>query len=83
MIPKIIHRMWLDKIVEDNMVPPKKYKPAIETFDKYNPDFKVEFWNMGKVKSLFNKYPINPFPIFPAPKCTQVGFSKVLAHMSS
>ena len=57
MIPKIIHRMWLDKTIDNNLYPPKKYKPLMDTFDKYNPEFKVEFWNMAKVKSLF-EYPV-------------------------
>lgn len=58
MIPKILHRMWLDKNIDNNMTPPKRYKQFMETFDKYNPDFKVEFWNMRKVRNLFYEYPI-------------------------
>lgn len=58
MIPKVIHRMWLDKNINNNMVAPKKYNNYIDTFNKYNPDFHVEFWNTEKVLNLFDKYPI-------------------------
>ena len=54
-IPKTIHRMWLDNKVSDNTVPPKKYNRFIESFDKHNPEFRVEFWNMNRVKKLFDQ----------------------------
>lgn len=58
MIPKIIHRMWLDKNIDNNTIVPKKYNKYIESFNKYNPEFKVEFWNRDKINKLFDEYPI-------------------------
>lgn len=57
MIPKIIHRMWLDKNINDNNYAPSKYDKFIKTFNKHNKEFAVEFWNMTRVKNLFDKYP--------------------------
>src|SRR5438876_687791 len=57
MIPKVIHRMWLDKKIANNNYVPKKYDKFIQSFDANNPDFKVIFWNMDKCKQLFEKYP--------------------------
>lgn len=58
MIPKILHRMWLDKKISNNENAPKKYDPFIKSFDDNNPDFITIFWNMDKVKKLFEEYPI-------------------------
>lgn len=57
MIPKIIHRMWLDKKIKNNLHFPKKYEKFVTSFDQHNPDFLVYFWNMEKVKNLFVTYP--------------------------
>ena len=57
MIPKIIHRMWLDRYVSDNIGVPEKYIEFIKSFNLYNPEFTVVFWNMDKIKKLFNDYP--------------------------
>lgn len=58
MIPKLIHRMWLDKNISNNTTAPNKYHKFIESFNRHNPEFKVEFWNMDRVKRLFDTYPI-------------------------
>jgi mannosyltransferase OCH1-like enzyme len=55
MIPKILHRMWLDKTILNNEHAPKKYDRFIKSFDEHNPDFRVMFWNMDKVKKLFDQ----------------------------
>lgn len=57
MIPKILHRMWLDKNVSDNKYAPKKYDRFIESFNHHNPEFTVMFWNMNKVENLFDNNP--------------------------
>lgn len=56
-IPKIIHRMWLDKNMDDNDVYPKKYNKFTKTFDDFNPEFTIEFWNIKRVNKLFDDYP--------------------------
>jgi mannosyltransferase OCH1-like enzyme len=54
MIPKIIHRMWLDKKYEKNTRAPSKYDNLIKSFDTMNPDFTSMFWNRHSIKKLFN-----------------------------
>jgi len=49
--------MWLDKNTLDNNYAPVKYNKFIESFDIHNKDFAVIFWNMKKVKRLFDDYP--------------------------
>lgn len=58
MIPKTIHRIWLDINIDDNTKAPAKYDKFLASFDKYNPEFKVEFWNMARVKKLFRDHPV-------------------------
>lgn len=53
MIPKIIHRMWLDKNDDFNTNFPEKYNNHVATFTQYHPEFTVYFWNMTRVKTLF------------------------------
>lgn len=57
MIPKILHRMWLDKNIPNNTTVPKKYRKHIDSFEKYNSDFDVYFWNMERVNYLFATNP--------------------------
>jgi inositol phosphorylceramide mannosyltransferase catalytic subunit len=57
MIPKVIHRMWLDRYETYNTSAPKKYDRSIATFNEHNPEFEVQFWNMARVKNLFESYP--------------------------
>lgn len=57
MIPKIIHHMWLDKNISNNENVPKKYDKFMKSFRIHNPDFQVMFWNMERVKKLFDDYP--------------------------
>ncbi|XWV25489.1 glycosyl transferase [Tupanvirus deep ocean] len=57
MIPKILHRMWLDKSITNNNYAPKKYDPFIKSFKDHNPDFQVMFWNMERVNQLFDRNP--------------------------
>jgi inositol phosphorylceramide mannosyltransferase catalytic subunit len=52
-IPKIIHRMWLDKNQDDNINFPAKYQEHIASFERHNPDFTTIFWNMRRVVQLF------------------------------
>jgi mannosyltransferase OCH1-like enzyme len=58
MIPKILHRMWLDKNITNNLVAPKKYDTFIKSFDDNNPEFKIMFWNMDLIKKLFDENPV-------------------------
>jgi inositol phosphorylceramide mannosyltransferase catalytic subunit len=57
MIPKILHRMWLDKSITNNDRAPKKYDKFIKSFDDHNPDFAVLFWNRDKIYGLFDNHP--------------------------
>jgi hypothetical protein len=54
-IPFIIHQMWLDVDTETNTVPCKKYVTEHYTLSikKLNPNFAYIFWNMEKVRELF------------------------------
>jgi hypothetical protein len=54
-IPKVIHQMWLDKVVKNNKEPPPKYNRLgyVQTWKKKNPDFKYKLWNMEMVEKLF------------------------------
>jgi hypothetical protein len=54
-IPLIIHQMWLDPSVDTNPGPPTKYTTPNYTFSiqKINPNFQYTFWNMQKIKQLF------------------------------
>jgi mannosyltransferase OCH1-like enzyme len=58
MIPKILHRMWLDQNIMNNEVAPKKYDKFIKSFTNHNPDFIIMFWNMEKVIKLFDNVDI-------------------------
>lgn len=51
-IPKIIHYMWLDKESDFNNSYPNKFKIYVDTFYKYNPEYKFMFWNIDKIKNL-------------------------------
>jgi mannosyltransferase OCH1-like enzyme len=56
-IPKIIHMMWLDKERPFEDVPiPEKYQKFIQTWMKFNPDFKFMFWNGKSVFDLISQY---------------------------
>ncbi len=57
MIPKILHRMWLDKTITNNEHVPQKYDRFIKSFSDHNPELTVMFWNMDKVKKLFDYNP--------------------------
>lgn len=57
MIPKIIHQMWLDKNVSNNSSAPEKYDKFISSFNTHNPEFMMIFWNMDRVKKIFDEYP--------------------------
>lgn len=57
MIPKILHRMWLDKSLSNNLTAPKQYDKFVSTFNIRNPDFKILFWNMERINNLFDIYP--------------------------
>jgi mannosyltransferase OCH1-like enzyme len=57
MIPKTIHRMWLDKTIMDNDYAPEKYQKYIQSFKTHNPDFRFVFWNMERVMALFDQHP--------------------------
>lgn len=57
MIPKVIHRMWLDRNIDNNTVYPEKYDKFTQSFDKLNPEFTVEFWNNNRVNKLFDDHP--------------------------
>ena len=54
-IPLIIHQMWLDPSVDTNPGPPSKYATPNYTLSiqKTNPNFQYTFWNMERVKQLF------------------------------
>ncbi|MBQ0004130.1 MAG: hypothetical protein KBT21_11410 [Treponema sp.] len=47
-IPHIIHHIWLGSKLPD------QYKPFIETFKKYNPDWQFILWDEEKILSLQN-----------------------------
>jgi hypothetical protein len=57
MIPKIIHQMWLDKNVSNNSGAPEKYVKFVSSFNEYNPEFMMIFWNIDRFKKLFDDYP--------------------------
>ena len=61
MIPKILHRMWLDKTISNNNEAPKKYDEFLATFNKHNPEFVVMFWNMDKCKELFKNSAVSKY----------------------
>jgi inositol phosphorylceramide mannosyltransferase catalytic subunit len=50
--------MWLDKTITNNEHVPKKYNRFIESFNKHNSEFTIMFWNMDKVKKLFDDNPV-------------------------
>lgn len=56
-IPKIMHRMWLDAKNKSTAIFPQFYNKHAETFEKYNQDFDIYFWNMDNVELLFQSYP--------------------------
>lgn len=57
MIPKILHRMWIDKKIKDNDGPPSRYNIFTRTFDEHNPDFEIYFWNYNKIIDMFENNP--------------------------
>jgi mannosyltransferase OCH1-like enzyme len=66
-IPKILHLMWLDKKVDDNEKPNKKYdeKGYWKGWKDMHPDFEFILWNRKKIKQLFIDYPqLQPFEEF-------------------
>lgn len=58
MIPKIIHQMWLDKVEDNNTQPIPKYRASrfCKSFIKWNPTYTYTFWNMAKVRELFETH---------------------------
>lgn len=56
-IPKIVHRMWLDKNVDDNITYPAKYNKFTKSFDNFNPEFRMMFWNMNRINNFFDTHP--------------------------
>lgn len=59
-IPKVIHQMWIDKIVNDNVEPPQKYlnKGYPQSWKEFHPEWNYMFWNRDKVLHLFGSHPI-------------------------
>jgi hypothetical protein len=80
-IPKIIHQMWIDKIIDNNTTVPDKYKKLCypESWKKLNPDFEYVLWNRDKVKELF-KHPLlarwKPFWYSIGPLIEQCDFAR-------
>lgn len=59
-IPKIIHQVWLDKKVDDNELPNKRYqeKGYYNSWKEQNPSFVYKLWNIKMVRKLFVDHPI-------------------------
>ena len=54
-IPKILHQMWLDRSSDTNESPPPKYQAigGTNSLRTLNPAYRYVFWNMQRVKQLF------------------------------
>jgi len=58
-ISKIIHQIWLDKKVDDNVLPNKRYqeKGYYKSWKELNPLFEYKLWNIKMVRKLFDDHP--------------------------
>lgn len=59
-IPHLLHQMWLDKSTDTNPGPPEKYNTddyALSMQRLNCPPFEYRFWNMERVKKLFETQP--------------------------
>jgi len=68
-VPKIIHKMWLDKKEMDNEGPPEGktnpiYKKYIRSWKKNNPNHEYMFWNRRKIEHIFNLPVAKPYRDF-------------------
>lgn len=66
---KIIHQMWLDKIVNDNLGPPEKYSKYLkymESWKKFHqePEWKYIFWNADKINNLWKEDELKKYEKF-------------------
>lgn len=56
-IPKIMHYIWLDKNTNNNESYPEKYNKYTQSFNTFNPEFTVMFWNGDRINKLFDNHP--------------------------
>jgi Glycosyltransferase sugar-binding region containing DXD motif len=54
---KVIHHMWLDKTVSDNLGPPERFVKFQKSWKKYNSDWDVMFWNRERIDQLIESTP--------------------------